>query len=89
MRENKITQLSDVQHVILRPGQYIGSVTKTKCNTFLINKETELFEYKEVEYIPGLLKIIYEILDNSVDESIRTGFNFGTHISVELKNNKI
>ena len=89
MKENRITQLSDIQHVILRPGQYIGAITKTKCETYLLNKETEHFEYKEIEFIPGLLKIIYEILDNSVDESIRTGFKFGTHISVELKNDKI
>ena len=28
-------------------------------------------------------------MDNSVDESIRTKFKYGTHISVEIKNNKI
>ena len=89
MRENKIKQLTDIEHVILRPGQYVGSVTKTKCETYLLNKKTEQFEYKEFEYVPALLKIIYEILDNSVDESIRTKFKYGKHISVEIKNNKI
>jgi DNA gyrase/topoisomerase IV subunit B len=89
IKENKIKQLTDIEHVILRPQIYLGSVAKTKSETFLLNKETEQFEYKEFEYVPALLKIIYEILDNSVDESIRTGFKFGTNISVELKNNKI
>ena len=89
MKENKITQLTDIEHALLRPGQYIGSISKTKCETFILNKESEKFEYKEFEYVPGLLKIIYEILDNSVDESIRTGFKFGTNISVEIKNNRI
>ena len=46
MTENKITQLTDVQHCLLRPGIYIGSVTKTKCETYLLNKNSELFEYK-------------------------------------------
>jgi DNA topoisomerase-2 len=89
IKENKIKQLTDIEHVILRPQIYLGSVAKTKSETFLLNKETEQFEYKEFEYVPALLKIIYEILDNSVDESIRTGFKYGTNISVELKNNKI
>lgn len=89
MKQNKITQLTDIEHVLLRSGQYVGSINKTKCETFLLNRKTEIFEYKEFEYIPALLKIIYEILDNSVDESIRTGFKFGTNISVELKNDKI
>lgn len=89
MKENKITQLTDIEHCLLRPGQYIGSITKTKCQTYILNKESEKFEYKEFEYVPGLLKIIYEILDNSVDESIRTNFKFGTNINIEIKNNKI
>jgi DNA topoisomerase-2 len=89
IKENKITQLSDIEHVLLRPGQYVGSVNKTKCNTFLLNKKTEQFEYTEVEYVPALLKIIYEILDNSVDESIRTNFKYGKNISVDIKDNKV
>lgn len=64
-------------------------MTKTVSETYILNKETEKFEYKSFEYVPGLLKIIYEILDNSVDEAIRTGFKFGTNISVEIKKNKI
>ena len=54
-----------------------------------MNKKTEQFEYKTFEYVPGFLKIIYEILDNSVDEAIRTEFKYGTNISLEIKDNKI
>lgn len=89
MKENIIKQLSDIEHALLRPGQYIGSIVPTKCETFLFNKKNEKFEYKEFEYVPGLLKIIYEILDNSVDEAIRTNFKFATNINIEIKNNKV
>lgn len=89
MKQNIIKQLSDVEHALLRPGQYIGSIVPTKCETFLLNKKTEKFEYTEFEYVPGLLKIIYEILDNSVDEAIRTNFKYATNIFVEIKNNKV
>jgi DNA gyrase/topoisomerase IV subunit B len=76
IKENVIKQLSDKEHVLLRPGQYIGASVLTKCSTFILNKETEKFEYKEIEYVPGFLKIIYEILDNSVDEAIRTNYTY-------------
>ena len=88
MKENKITQLSDIEHVIKRSGIYIGSITPTKCSTFILNKKTETFEYKEITYIPGFLKIIYEIIDNSVDEAIRTNFKYAKNISVTIEKNK-
>jgi DNA gyrase/topoisomerase IV subunit B len=91
IKENVIKQLSDKEHVLLRPGQYIGASVLTKCSTFILNKETEKFEYKEIEYVPGFLKIIYEILDNSVDEAIRTNYTYAKNISVTIedKTNKI
>jgi len=88
MKENKIVQLNDIQHCLLRPGQYIGSITPTKCWTFILNKNAETFEYKEITYVPGFLKIIYEIIDNSVDEAIRTNFKYAKNISVKIEDNK-
>lgn len=90
-KENVIEQLSDVEHVLRRPGIYVGSVTSTKCSTFVLDKKTEKFTYKEIEYVPGFLKIIYEILDNSVDECIRTGYKKAKNISVSIdeKENRI
>lgn len=84
IKENKITQLTDREHCLLRPGQYIGASVLTKCSTFILNKNTERFEYKEIEYVPGFLKIIYEILDNAVDEAIRTNYTFAKNISLEI-----
>ena len=91
IKENKITQLTDREHCLLRPGQYIGASVLTKCSTFILNKKTEKFEYKEIEYVPGFLKIIYEILDNAVDEAIRTRYTYAKNISlnIDTKENKI
>jgi DNA topoisomerase-2 len=89
MKENKITQLNDIQHCLLRPNQYIGAVVPTKCSTFVLNKDSEKFEYKEITYNPGFLKIIYEIIDNSVDEAIRTNFKHGDKIEVNIEKNVI
>ena len=86
MRENTIKQLSDRDHCLQRPGIYIGSTTNTICNTYILDKKSESFTYKEIEYNPGLLKIIYEILDNSLDEGHRCNFQFGNKISIDINN---
>ena len=83
-KENIIKQLTDVEHVLLRPGTYIGSTTLTKTSTFILDKKTDTFSYKDIEYVPGFLKIIYEVLDNSVDEAIRTNFKKATSIDVTI-----
>jgi len=87
MKENKIEQLSDIEHCLKRPGIYVGSTVPTKCSTFVLDKKSEKFTYKEIEYVPGFLKIIYEVLDNSVDEAIRTKYRYADQISVIIDEN--
>lgn len=67
-REQKIKEfkaLDDISHVLTVPARYIGSVNPSTIETYLFNDGK--FEFKSVEYTSGLLKIIEEILDNSVD----------------------
>lgn len=80
----EIFELSDRDHVLKRPGIYIGSISPTKASTFIYDGNSGLFEYRPVEYVPGFLKIIYEILDNSVDEAVRTDFKKAIRISVSI-----
>ena len=67
--EAKYRKLSDIEHVLLRPGMYVGS---TKC------REEDLFlmtdgrlEKRRVVFNPAFLKIFDEIVSNSVDEHRR------------------
>ncbi|QLA10674.1 DNA topoisomerase II large subunit [Shewanella phage Thanatos-2] len=83
MIENKIVALSDKEHILKRPDMFIGSVVKETHDRFLFGKWTQ------VEYVPGLIKIYDEILDNSVDEAIRTNFKFANKISVVIDGPKI
>lgn len=70
--------LSDIEHVKLRPGMYIGSISNESVERFIYGK------YGEFQYVPGLVKIIEEVLDNSVDEAIRTNFKFANIINVVI-----
>ena len=63
------TKLSQIEHVLKRPGMYIGSIDKetTVMDIFNDNKIIE----KEIEYSPGLYKIYDEIISNAYDEAVR------------------
>ena len=79
--DKKFQKLDDIDHVILRPGMYIGSIKPHKANKWIIGEDKMI--QKEVTYNPGLLKIFDEIVTNSVDESKRKGSKLNT-IKVEI-----
>ena len=82
-----IRKLTEREHIITRPSMYIGSVDINTINDYIIvdNKMT----YAEVGYVPGLVKIINEIIDNSVDVAIKTNFQFSNEISIKMDSTKI
>ena len=84
---NTIRKLSEREHIINRPAMYIGAVDLTKQNEFLL--EDDKIVYREVEYVPGLVKIINEIIDNSVDVAIKTNFKFSNAISVNISKDSV
>ncbi|ARW57428.1 DNA topoisomerase II large subunit [Serratia phage CHI14] len=83
MIKNEIKILSDREHIIKRSGMYIGSSSNEEHERFLFGK------FEKVKYVPGVIKLIDEIIDNSVDEAIRTRFAHANKISVEVRGNKV
>ena len=70
--------LDDAQHMRARPAMYIGSVTTEQTSGLFFG------EYQTLDVIPGLLKIISEIVDNSIDEAIRTNFKYANKININF-----
>lgn len=66
--EETYKKLTDRQHVLLRPGTYIGSITNTTDNIYVLNNDTHKFEIHELTYNPAFQKLFDEILSNSIDE---------------------
>ena len=82
--EQKYKSLTDREHVILRSGMYIGSTKKELQSGFLYNINTKIMEQCEYTVVPGMLKIVDEIISNSCDEYRRPD-NMGlTHVDVEI-----
>lgn len=81
-KDNDIIVLSDRDHILLRSNMYLGAVDKTASEEFIL--EEGKFVKKEIEYVPGLIKIINEIIDNSIDEAVRTNYEFANKIKIEI-----
>lgn len=66
--ENIYKEMNEVDHILKRPGMYVGS-TKAELKSFYIyDSDDEKITIKELEYIPAMLKIVDEVISNSCDE---------------------
>jgi DNA topoisomerase-2 len=67
----KYQLLDEIEHVLKRPGMYIGSTKPHTAKEWILVDST--YEREEVTYNPGFLKLFDEIISNSVDEHKRNG----------------
>lgn len=67
--EQKYRKLTDVEHCLIRPGRYIGSIVPFTGKTFVPVEGK--FEQVELTWVPGFQKMFDEIITNSVDFSKR------------------
>lgn len=56
---------TQLEHVLLRPDTYIGSVEETTENMWVFDEEKEAIVRRPTTYVPGLYKIFDEILGMS------------------------
>jgi len=98
--EETYQKKSQLEHVLHRPGMYIGDIDRSTCERWII-VDSKMVKTK-ITYSPGLYKIFDEIFTNAIDHSQRdptlkkievtlnqvTGeiiiFNDGTGIPVEI-----
>lgn len=64
-------KLSEIEHILQRPGIYIGAVSNTEQDSWIVSDDQMVNQV--VPFNPGLLKLFDEIISNSVDEHIRSG----------------
>lgn len=83
MSKEEFKVLSPRDHVRMRTGMYLGSTAREEVERFIMGR------WQKVEYVPALNKMIDEIIDNSIDEAIRTGFQYANEISVSIKGNTV
>lgn len=65
--ENIYQKKTQLEHILLRPDTYIGSIDKIEDKMWIFDEKLEKFVFKSITYIPGLYKIFDEILVNASD----------------------
>jgi len=74
--EERFKKLTPKEHILKRPGMYIGNVYTEPTKMFVfedtINIKGNKFTNKVVEYNAGFIKLFDEILTNASDHYIRT-----------------
>lgn len=63
----KKTQL---EHILLRPDTYIGSIETEEEEMWVFDSEQDMIVKKKIKYVPGLYKIVDEILVNAADNKV-------------------
>ncbi|XP_026171924.1 DNA topoisomerase 2-alpha isoform X2 [Mastacembelus armatus] len=81
----KKTQL---EHILLRPDSYIGSVEPVTQQMWVYDEEVGL-NCRDVTFVPGLYKIFDEILVNAADNKQRDKNMSCIKVNIDVENNTI
>ena len=81
--EQTYQKLSQLEHILLRPDTYVGSIERQQQQAWVLREPTALdgaldsaaapikFEHRTIDFVPGLYKIFDEILVNACDHRVR------------------
>lgn len=87
--EETYQKVSQIEHILLRPDTYIGSLQPISEKMFVLDEESERITQREITYTPGLLKIYDEILVNAADNKQRDPNMNKIEIVIDKENNLI
>ncbi|XP_050419519.1 DNA topoisomerase 2-alpha [Patella vulgata] len=80
---------SQLEHILLRPDTYIGSVERVTQPMWVFDEEKAMMIQREVTFVPGLFKIFDEILVNAADNKQRDANMNTIKINIDAENNQI
>ena len=83
--EEKYQKLTDIEHILKRPGMYIGGIEEITNKEWVL--EDDKIITKTITYSPGLYKLFDEAIVNAYDQSIRD--KTLTIIKIDITEDKI
>ncbi|XP_054744997.1 DNA topoisomerase 2 isoform X2 [Anastrepha obliqua] len=87
--EKMYQKKSQLEHILLRPDTYIGSVEHVTETMWVYNEEKNRMIQRQVTYVPGLYKIFDEILVNAADNKQRDKSMNTIKIDIDAEKNII
>lgn len=64
--------LSEIEHVLLRAGMYIGSVKQNAIDEWVLDSETMTMVRQTISFPQGLERLFIEVLTNAGDNAIKS-----------------
>lgn len=83
-RELVYQKKTPVEHVLLRPDSYVGSVDVSTLQRWVVGSEGRM-GLRDVRYVPALYKIVDEVLVNATDNARRDPSQTYVHVKVDAK----
>uniref|UniRef100_A0AC35UAY2 HATPase_c domain-containing protein n=1 Tax=Rhabditophanes sp. KR3021 TaxID=114890 RepID=A0AC35UAY2_9BILA len=88
--EQQYQKKTQLEHILLRPDTYIGSVQFCEKTTMWVyDKDKDSIVTKDISYVPGLYKIFDEILVNAADNKQRDKSMNVIKIDIDQQTNSI
>jgi DNA topoisomerase-2 len=69
--EDTYVHVNDIEHILLRPDMYVGTIDTNNIEMWVLNNSDEKFIKSEITFSAALYKIFDEILVNARDHSVR------------------
>ena len=67
----KYKKVTQREHVLLRPGMYIGPIEQCEGRMAIYDEETKTIKKETIKFSPGFFKTIDELIVNARDHSVR------------------
>lgn len=87
--EEIYTKKTQLEHILLRPDTYVGSIEKQTQNMWVLDAQTKQLVMRPCNYVPGLYKIFDEIVVNAADNKQRDATMNKIEVTIDPRNNLI
>eukprot|EP01083_Nonionella_stella_P065291 170945_1 len=87
--EQTYQKKTQLEHILLRPDTYIGSILRETQNIFVLNDAGKRMEQQKISYVPGLYKIFDEILVNAADNKQRDPTMSEIAVEIDIPKNRV
>jgi DNA topoisomerase II len=87
--EDIYKKYSQIEHVLARPGMYIGEISTITSEQWVLNKDKTQIKNEFVKWNPGIYKVFDEIITNSSDESQRNKNVKNIKVTINIEENSI
>jgi DNA topoisomerase-2 len=78
-----------LEHILLRPDTYIGSIEKQSQPMWVLESEQKKIVHRPITYVPGLYKIFDEIMVNAADNKQRDASMNRIDVTINVEENYI